>query len=263
MPAAFEEELDQLVKEGILEPIQFSEWAAPLVLVVKSDHKSVLTCGDFKLTVNQASKLDWYPIPWMEDLFTQLAGGKVFSKLDLSQAYQQVLLDEESQDYTVINTQRGLFRYCRLPFGISSAPGTYHPKSKKMFYKEYLKSLSTLMIFWWQEEMRQSIWVFWTKCYKDWNSLDFVWRKKNATSWCPQEFIGYQIDASIWPCLAPPLAQAGAGRHCTWGTSHRLTCGLRHKKPVLAPQLFQYQCLITHTSCHFQYGSGKCFTRNT
>ena len=91
-----EEELDRLVKEGILEPVQFSEWAAPIVPVVKSDHKSVLICGDFKLTVNQASKLNWCPIPRMEDLFTRLAGGKVFSKLDLSQTYQQVLLDEES-----------------------------------------------------------------------------------------------------------------------------------------------------------------------
>ncbi len=49
----------------------------------------------------------------------------MFSKLDLSQAYQQVLLDEESKTYVVINTQRGLFRYNRLPFGISSAPGIF------------------------------------------------------------------------------------------------------------------------------------------
>ena len=49
-------------------------------------------------------------------------GGKLFSKIDLSQAYQQVPLDEESKKYVGINTLRGLFRYTRLPYGVSSAP---------------------------------------------------------------------------------------------------------------------------------------------
>ena len=69
------------------------------------------------------SKLDKYPIPQVEDLLATLAGGRVFSKINLSQAYQQLPLDEESQKLVVINTQKGLFKYTRLPFGISSAPG--------------------------------------------------------------------------------------------------------------------------------------------
>ena len=56
------------------------------------------------------SKLDKYPIPKVEDLFAKLAGGKTFTKLDLSQAYQQLPLDKESKKYVVINTQKGLFR---------------------------------------------------------------------------------------------------------------------------------------------------------
>ena len=48
-----------------------------------------------------------------------------FTKLDLSQAYQQVSLAEESRKYVVINTHRGLFRYNRMPFGVSSAPGVF------------------------------------------------------------------------------------------------------------------------------------------
>ena len=71
------------------------------------------------------SKLDKYPILKVEDLFATLAGGRVFSKIDLSQAYQQLPLDEESQKLVVINTQKGLFKYARLPFGISSAPGIF------------------------------------------------------------------------------------------------------------------------------------------
>ena len=54
-----------------------------------------------------------------------LEGGKTFTKLDLSQAYQQLKLDTESRKYVVINTHKGLFRYTHLPFGISSAPGIF------------------------------------------------------------------------------------------------------------------------------------------
>ena len=77
------------------------------------------------MTVNRVSKLDRYPIPRIEDLFANLSGGTSFSKFDLSQAYLQLTLDDESKQYTVINTHRGLFRYNRLPFGISSAPGIF------------------------------------------------------------------------------------------------------------------------------------------
>ena len=86
-----EEELDRLVQEGILEPVQYSDWAAPIVTVVKADKTSVRICGDFKLTVNRASKLDHNPIPRVEDLFATLSGGQAFSKLNMSSAYQQLL----------------------------------------------------------------------------------------------------------------------------------------------------------------------------
>ena len=76
--------------------ISLTNWAAPIVPVVKSDGKSLRICGDFKLTVNQASKLDRYPIPKVEGLFAKLAGGKAFTTLDMSQVYQQLLLDKES-----------------------------------------------------------------------------------------------------------------------------------------------------------------------
>ena len=83
---------------------------SPNCAVLKRDGNSVCICGDFSITVNPVSKLDRYPIPRVEDLFARLNKGKYFSKLDLSQAYQQVPLDEDSKQYVVINTQRGLFR---------------------------------------------------------------------------------------------------------------------------------------------------------
>ena len=119
-----ETQLETLVQQNILEPIFFSDWAAPIVPVMKPD-KTIRICGDYKMTVNRVSKLDRYPIPRIEDLFANLSGGTSFSKLDLSQAYLQLTLDDESKQYTVINTHRGLFRYNCLPFGISSAPGIF------------------------------------------------------------------------------------------------------------------------------------------
>jgi len=125
MKKMVEQELERLVEEGTVESVQFSDWAAPIVPVLKADKSSVRICGDFSLTVNQVSKLDRYPIPKIEDLLASLAGGKVFTKLDLSQAYQQVPLDETSKKYVVINTHKGLFQFNRLPYGISSAPGIF------------------------------------------------------------------------------------------------------------------------------------------
>ena len=118
------DDLDRLQREGIIEPVEFSEWAAPIVPVVKANG-SIRICGDYKTTVNAASKLDKYPLPRIDDLFSQLEGGKMFSKLDLSSAFQQIPLDEESKKFTTINTSKGLFQYTRLPFGISSAPSIF------------------------------------------------------------------------------------------------------------------------------------------
>ena len=61
---------------------------------------TIRICGDFKLTVNKVSKLDRYPLPRIEDLFTNLFGGVAFTKLDLSQAYQQLELDGVSKQFS-------------------------------------------------------------------------------------------------------------------------------------------------------------------
>ena len=82
-------------------------------------------CGDYKVTVNQAAKLDTYPLPKIDDLLASLGAGKSFSKLDLAHAYQQIPLEEESKQFVVINTHKGLYSYTRLPFGVSSAPSIF------------------------------------------------------------------------------------------------------------------------------------------
>lgn len=89
----------------IIEPVPFSDWAAPIVPVMKLD-KTVRICSDFKLTVNKVS------------------GGTSFTKLDLSQANQQLELDSNSKPYT---RHHGLFKYNHLPYflGISTNIGKF------------------------------------------------------------------------------------------------------------------------------------------
>ena len=63
-----------------------------------------------------------YALPTTEELFSALANGKSYSKLDLSQAYKQMKVENSSQPLLTINSHLGLYQYARLPFGISTAP---------------------------------------------------------------------------------------------------------------------------------------------
>ena len=101
-------ELECLLKAGVISPIEFSNWAAPIVPVVKSDG-SIHICGDYKVTLNAVSKLEEYPLPRMEDLFVALSGEKVFSKLDLSHAYQQIVLEEDTKNLLSLTHRRVYF----------------------------------------------------------------------------------------------------------------------------------------------------------
>ena len=95
MVPLLEKELDRLVAEGVIEPVHFADWRVPIFLELKQDKFSVRICGDVKLIINQTSKVDHYPVPRVEDLFAKLLGGKQFTHLDRSQAYQQFLLNDE------------------------------------------------------------------------------------------------------------------------------------------------------------------------
>uniref|UniRef100_A0A669DC14 Gypsy retrotransposon integrase-like protein 1 n=1 Tax=Oreochromis niloticus TaxID=8128 RepID=A0A669DC14_ORENI len=119
-----ESNLDALVKNGVLEPVTTSEWATPIVPVPKKDG-GIRICGDFKVSVNPVLTAEQYPLPLIDDLFAGLSGGQKFSKIDLNQAYLQMHVEEQSRDMLTINTHKGLFRYCRLPFGITSAPALF------------------------------------------------------------------------------------------------------------------------------------------
>ena len=85
------------------------------------------TCGDFRLTLNTSIQADWYPLPSTEDLFAFLAEGKLFSKVNFSDAYLQIELDEESKQCIVINTHniKVFSNITDYLFGVSFAVGLF------------------------------------------------------------------------------------------------------------------------------------------
>lgn len=79
-----EHEIDRLVKNKVLVPTEFSDWATPIVPVLKPN-RNVRICGDFKVTLNPHLIVQQYPLPRIEYLFSQLHGGDKFSKIDFCQ----------------------------------------------------------------------------------------------------------------------------------------------------------------------------------
>lgn len=69
-----EREIDRLVKDGILQETSTAEWATPVVPVLKKDN-SVRLCGDFSVTVNKQLLVDEYPLPTIDEIFSNLSGG--------------------------------------------------------------------------------------------------------------------------------------------------------------------------------------------
>ena len=82
-------------------------------------------CADYKGTINPIIENEEYPMPTADELFNKMQGGQKFTKIDLSNAYMQVELDEDSQKYCVINTCKGLRQPSRLLYGAKPASGMF------------------------------------------------------------------------------------------------------------------------------------------
>lgn len=119
-----EDELYRLQQLGVVTPVDTSEWAAPIV-VVKKPNGQIRICADYSTGLNDVLEPHQYPLPKPDDIFAKLANSTVFSHIDLSDAFLQVEVSEDSRELLTINTHRGLYRMNRLQPGVKTAPGAF------------------------------------------------------------------------------------------------------------------------------------------
>jgi len=136
-----ENELDRMVEAGILKPVEASKWATPIVPVLKKDG-GVRICGDFSVTINPCLIVDEHPLPTHDELFAKMAGCKIFSKIDLKQAYLQLELRDEDKEILTLNTSKGLYQCNRLMYGVASAPAIWQRTIENI-----LKNIPDITVF--------------------------------------------------------------------------------------------------------------------
>ena len=124
MKAIVETEILRLLKEDIIYPVQSPTMSAPIVPVIKEvgAKRPIRICGDYSVTLNKVIDPDSYRLPRLEEIMERISGAQVYSVLDLTDAYLQIPLSEDSQRLTSVSTHIGHFAYKRLQFGISAAP---------------------------------------------------------------------------------------------------------------------------------------------
>jgi transposase InsO family protein len=120
--AEVEKQVLDMIQAGVIEP-SCSPWASNVVMVRKKDG-SQRFCIDFR-KLNDVTRKDSYPLPRIDVCLDSLAGAKLFSAFDLRSGYHQVRMYEEDADKTSFVTRSGLWRFRRLPFGLSNAGATF------------------------------------------------------------------------------------------------------------------------------------------
>lgn len=116
-------EVDKMLAEGIIEPSD-SAWSSPVVLPRKKDGQYRF-CIDFQ-KVNEVSKKDAYPLPFINSILDKLRRARYISSIDLRHGYWQVPLSKESKPITAFTVpSRGLYQFRVMPFGLHSAPATF------------------------------------------------------------------------------------------------------------------------------------------
>lgn len=116
------DEFSYMLKHGICRPSK-SPWASPLHMVPKGNSDWRPT-GDYR-ALNARTKPDKYPLPNLYDFTQNLAGKKIFSKIDLVRAFNQIPVHEKDIEKTAVITPFGLFEFVFLPYGLCNAPQTF------------------------------------------------------------------------------------------------------------------------------------------
>jgi hypothetical protein len=116
------EQLTGLLEQGYIRPSE-SPYGAPILFVSKKDDGWRL-CVDYR-ALNKLTVKNTHPLPRIDEMFEQLHGAKLFTKLDLASGYHQVRMAPEDIEKTAFKTKYGLYEYVVMPFGLTNAPSTF------------------------------------------------------------------------------------------------------------------------------------------
>ena len=118
-----------------------SPFASPVLFVKKPGSDKLRFCIDYR-KLNALTRNDPYPIPRIDELISRLGKAKIFTKLDIRQAFYRIRMDPESEEITTFRTRYGMYKCKVLPFGLSNGPATYQRYMNDVLI-EYLDNFCT------------------------------------------------------------------------------------------------------------------------
>ena len=136
-------QIDELMEKEFIRPSS-SPWGCPVIFVKKRDTNVPRLVVDYR-PLNAVTIKNKYPIPRITDLFDQLAGATVFSKMDLRSGYHQIKIRKEDIPKTAFTTRYGLYEYTVMSFGLTNAPATFMRLMNSIFH-EYLDKFVIIYI---------------------------------------------------------------------------------------------------------------------
>ena len=134
--------MEEMVNKGFVRP-STSPWGEPVLFVKKKDG-SIRLCIDCR-ELNKGTIRNQYPLPRIDDLFYQLQGAKVFSKIDLRSGYHQLRVHDEDISKTAFKTRYRHFEFLVMPFGLTNAPAAFMDLMNRIF-KPYLDQFVIVLI---------------------------------------------------------------------------------------------------------------------
>jgi hypothetical protein len=135
-------QIDELLEKGYIIP-STSPWAAPVLFVEKKDGMKRMCIGYRAL--NEVTVKNKYPLPRIEDLFDQLRGANVFSKIDLRSSYHQLRIRPSDIPKATFITKYGLYEFMVMSFGLTNAPAYFMYLTNSVFM-DYLDKFVVVFI---------------------------------------------------------------------------------------------------------------------